>query len=138
SLSRVVTSGPLAHVLVEMVDSDGNVVATARTSAHGKFSLTAKKAGTYALRFSVLAGMYSTGSNSIDDGPMYAGQVVTLEPSNTTPIDLGDLVMPKTFMDNAAKTLQRLNNYNTSDFGGLQAYTFPLFQFDTTGAEAAL
>jgi hypothetical protein len=137
-IGKVVTSAPLSGVYVSLVDSTGVTVDTTKTAGNGKFTLTAKAAGSYEILFSKLAGMYSSASNSSTDTSMYLSTNVTFEVGNTTPMDLGNLVMPKTFLDTSATILKSLNNYNTSYFGSLQATTFALFQFDTTGAESAL
>lgn len=137
-ISKIVTSSGLGGVVVNMIDSTGAVVDTVSTKGNGKFKLTAKAAGTYTIQFIVAVDMYSTTANAISKLRAYFAQTVTLQPSNTTPIDLGTLVLPKTFLDTAAGVLLSLNNYKTSTFGGLALYEFNLFQFDTTSAEAVL
>jgi hypothetical protein len=137
-IGTVVTSAQLAGVTVQMINSDGAVVDSGTTGADGKFSVTAKEAGTYTILFATPVKRYSTGANEIGKADTFASRTVTLEKSNTTAIDLGKLVLPKTFLDTAATILNNLNNYKTSAWGGLSSADVDLWQFDTTGAESAL
>ncbi len=139
-LAKVVTSAALAGVTVNMIDSSGAIVDTVVTKSNGKFAVTAKSAGDYTLQFVDSAFIYTADAtaNVFSKQQFYVTQSVTFEPSNTTPIDLGNLIMPKTFLDNSAPILYRLNHYKTSGFQNLPSFDIDLFQFDTSGAEGVL
>ncbi len=132
-------SSPLAGVTVNLIDSTGAVVDSVVTTGNGKFSVASKQSGTFTLQLVSNAHMYSTALNQVQNAtPIYIGQKVTIPTSNTTPVDLGTLVVPRTFLNNAADILQSMNNYMTSGFQSLAAFNINLFQFNTTGAEDVL
>ncbi len=137
-IGKVVVSSPLAGVTVNLIDSTGAMIDSVVTRGNGKFTLTSKTDGTYTVQFVTNADMYSTAANGISNLRIYAGQTVVIPPSNTSPIELGKLVLPKTFFNTSSGILESMNNYKTSGFQSLASFDIDLFKFDTTGAEAAL
>jgi hypothetical protein len=134
-----VLTHPLAGVDVYLVDSAGAVVTSSLSNSNGIFAVTAKKAGTYEVVLSTKADQFSSITDDINNGTRaYVGQSVTILPSNTKPIDLGEVALPKTFLNAAATVLSSLNNYTTTTFQGFPQSKVDLFKFDTTAAESAL
>lgn len=132
------TSGGLRGVTVDLIDDTGAIVDTTTTKADGSFTLGANTPNDYTVRFNATTDVYSSASNGISAQHIYASQAVTIPPSSTKPVDMGDLYLSTSLFKTAAKILNSLNNYTTSGFQGLSSFKIDLFQFNTTSAENAL
>ncbi len=137
-VGNVVLSTPLSRVTLQLIDDTGALIDTVVTSGNGKFQLLAQNPGTYTILLSAQADTYSSDSNQITGTRFYGTQSVTFQQNQESPTDIGDLVMPRTFLNTSATLLGSLNNYNVSAAQGLASLNVDLFQFNTSAAEGVI
>lgn len=133
--TNVDEKSPIAKAKVELVDSMGAVVDSETADSSGRYEVDAGDVGTYTLRVTVKADVYSSASNGVNAGGVDLVQERTIEVTDLkAPPQTVDVLVPRGILAHAAAALRGLNSLEYAAAG-----IVPLaFRVDTTVIEAEI